>query len=207
MNLRRHARVLTAIGCGVAAFALAGAADGLETRFLIAGDAFFLVYLALTLGYLAKADASHLRRAAAQADEGVPLILVIAGAAVVASLAAIILLLKEPDAPGWVRTLAFAGIPLGWLTTHTLAAFHYANLYYAPQAGGVAGGLDFPGDEPEDPGPWDFVYFAFVIGMTAQVSDVQVTSDTLRRTVLAHSVLSFFYYTVIVGLAVSAVSA
>ena len=86
---------------------------------------------------------------------------------------------------------------------HTLAAFHYANLFYAPApGGGEARGLDFPGS-PE-PDPWDFLYFAFVIGMTAQVSDVAVRSTALRRTALAHGVASFFYNTVILALAVNA---
>ena len=86
---------------------------------------------------------------------------------------------------------------------HTLAAFHYANLFYAPApAAARRGGLDFPGT-PE-PGPWDFLYFAFVIGMTAQVSDVAVRTTPLRRTALAHGVASFFYNAVILALAVNA---
>ena len=99
--------------------------------------------------------------------------------------------------------MAVAGVPLGWLTLHTLAAFHYANLYYAPRPGGrEAGGLDFPGTK--EPGPWDFLYFAFVIGMTAQVSDVAVRTAQMRRAALAHGVASFFYNTVILALAVNA---
>ena len=96
-----------------------------------------------------------------------------------------------------------ASIPLGWLTLHTVASFHYANLFYALDAGGgEAGGLDFPGT-PE-PGPWDFLYFSFVIGMTAQVSDVAVRTTPLRRAALAHGVAAFFYNAVILALAVNA---
>jgi uncharacterized membrane protein len=123
--------------------------------------------------------------------------------AVVTSLVAIYLLVS---APGPIRAAAgltaVAGIPLGWLTLHTMASFHYANLFYARRDGVEARGLDFPGTD--EPGPWDFLYFAFVIGMTAQVSDVAVTSPGLRRTVLAHGVAAFFYNTVILALAVNA---
>jgi uncharacterized membrane protein len=40
--------------------------------------------------------------------------------------------------------------------------------------------------------------------MTAQVSDVVTTATPMRRMVLAHSVASFFYNTVILALAVNA---
>jgi uncharacterized membrane protein len=39
--------------------------------------------------------------------------------------------------------------------------------------------------------------------MTAQVSDVQVVSSEMRRMTLAHGVVSFFFNTVIVALAVN----
>ena len=62
-------------------------------------------------------------------------------------------------------------------------------------------GLAFP--ETEYPNYWDFIYFSFVVGMTFQVSDVQVTSTALRRVVAAHGVLSFFYSVSILALAVN----
>jgi uncharacterized membrane protein len=58
-----------------------------------------------------------------------------------------------------------------------------------------------PGEEQPD--YWDFLYFSFVIGMTCQVSDVQVTSRPMRRLTLMHGVLSFFFNTVIPALAVN----
>jgi len=177
MNIKRHGRFYLALIVGGLAFLLAAAASRWEVRVLVGGNAFFLAYIVLSVAFVVRASSDHLKRAAAAADEGLPIILVVAGAAVL----------------------------VGWLTIHTIVAFHYGNLYYAPQAGGFARGLEFPGDEAE-PGPWDFVYFSFVIGMTAQVSDVAVSSSVLRRSVLGHGVLSFFYYTGIVALAVNAAS-
>ena len=49
----------------------------------------------------------------------------------------------------------------------------------------------------------DFIYFSFVIGMTFQVSDVQVTSKALRRLVVAHGVVSFFYNVAVLALMVN----
>ena len=50
---------------------------------------------------------------------------------------------------------------------------------------------------------WDFVYFSFVIGMTAQVSDVGITDKTIRRTATAHGIVSFIYNTALLALTVN----
>ena len=64
-----------------------------------------------------------------------------------------------------------------------------------------AGGLIFPGDRR--PNYFDFAYFSFVIGMTCQVSDVQITSRRMRRIALFHSVLSFGFNTIILALLIN----
>jgi uncharacterized membrane protein len=102
--------------------------------------------------------------------------------------------------------LALAGLTVAasWTVTHTLFALHYAHHYYGdgPAPGDDdRGGLAFPGDGLPD--YWDFLYFSFVVGMTCQVSDVQVTSRAMRRMTLIHSVLSFFFNTVILALSVN----
>lgn len=66
----------------------------------------------------------------------------------------------------------------------------------------MEGGLDFPGT-PEPRGS-DFVYFAFVIGMTAQTSDVQITTQRMRSINIVHAIVSFFFNTVLVAAAVNA---
>ena len=62
-------------------------------------------------------------------------------------------------------------------------------------------GLKFPGDDQPD--YWDFIYFAFVIGMTFQVSDVAITHKSIRRMVVAHGALSFFFTAAIVAMTVN----
>lgn len=199
---RRHLRFYAAFACGMVAFAAAGTV-GTELRFLLAGNVFFATYLLLTAGYIARATAAHLKQAAAGADEGLPLILLVTGGAVLVSVGAIFLLLGEKAAPGpFALGLALAGVPLGWLTLHTVAAFHYANLYYRQDADVDGPALDFPAT-PE-PDFWDFLYYSLVVGMTAQVSDVAVRSARMRRATLAHGVVSFFYNTVILALAINA---
>ena len=84
-------------------------------------------------------------------------------------------------------------------------AFHYGDIHYFDDPRTSAddrGDLDFPGRG--EPCPWDFLYFSFVIGMTCQVSDVQVKTTMMRRTVLWHGVVSFFFNTVFIAMAVNA---
>ena len=131
------------------------------------------------------------------------LVLILTLVAALTSLAAVVLELGVARANAHER---FA-VPLGVLTTllswaliQTIFAFHYAHRFYRGP-GERGGGLGFP--QTEYPNYWDFIYFSFVVGMTFQVSDVQVTSTALRRVVVAHGVLSFFYSVSILALSVN----
>ncbi len=87
--------------------------------------------------------------------------------------------------------------------THTTFAFRYAHEYYEAPAGAekVDGGLQFPGEEQPD--YLDFLYFSMVLGMTFQVSDVQITSRKFRRLATVHGLLSFLFNTIILALTVN----
>ena len=89
---------------------------------------------------------------------------------------------------------------------HTIFTFHYAHLYYFKNMDDTTEGkpLDFPGKTKPD--YLDFAYFSFVIGMTFQVSDIEIPSRTIRRTVLAHSLLSFALNTFVVALTINLIA-
>jgi uncharacterized membrane protein len=87
---------------------------------------------------------------------------------------------------------------------HTMFALHYAHEFYGEGADDRKGGLVFPGNE--DPDYWDFLYFSLVVAMTAQVSDVQITSKTIRRLTTMHGTISFFFNATVLALAVNIVS-
>jgi len=93
-----------------------------------------------------------------------------------------------------------------WALIHTAFALHYAHTYYRAPAG-VPGSapLQFPG--AGDPGYVDFLYFAFVIGSTAQTADVGITSARMRRLAMMHGVIAFFFNTTLLALAVNAAAA
>ena len=196
----RHGRFLFAFGFGN----LVGVAAWTQSIPLVfctltAVNAFFVLYLLMMVALIRSSGPAELRQHADQDDEGVALILVLAALAVAVSVSAIYLVVNEPSTGVAARWAALITLPLGWATIHTLAAFHYAYLYYRA----ANHGLVFPGKA--EPGAWDFLYFSFTIGMTAQVSDVVASSQTVRKAILIHGVASFFYNTGILALAVNAV--
>lgn len=87
-------------------------------------------------------------------------------------------------------------------------ALHYAHLYYRDDRDGddreKAAGLDFPQEKLPD--YWDFLYFSLGIGMTCQVSDIQISSRSLRRLALIHGVLTFFFNTIVLALSINIVA-
>jgi len=130
-----------------------------------------------------------------------------------ASLAAVTLLLLSTEEEN--KTLhiiiAILGMTLSWIMVHTIFTIRYAHMYYddhKTKDNMHAGGLDFPNDPEQNEGPdkpdfLDFAYFSFVVGMTFQVSDVEITSKQFRRFVLLHGLISFVYNTVIVALTIN----
>jgi uncharacterized membrane protein len=176
----------------------------MAVRLLIAWDVGIALYLALVLHLAVKADAHHIRRRARLQDEGQVTILVLTAVAALASLAAIFALLGSSQGNSRQPSdlfLATVTIVISWAFTHMMFALHYAHEYY-DENGGKGGGMSFPG-ENEEPDYWDFMYFSFVIGMCAQVSDVTVTCKPIRRTVFAHSVVSFIFNAALLALTVN----
>lgn len=168
-------------------------------RLLVFADSFCLIYLLMAWGLARHMSADDLRAHADDDDEGMWLIILMAGASVLLSIVAIVETISDPHGGFWGRpVLALISVPLGWAMIHTVMAFHYASLWYVPRDRGEDDpaerrGLDFPGIGPGDEAEiMDFLYYSFVLGMTAQTSDTAVTNSAMRRTTLLHSVLSFF---------------
>jgi uncharacterized membrane protein len=173
-------------------------------RMLIGWDVGVLIYLVWAAIIMARCSTvASIRRNASIQDEGAFGILILAVAAALASLGAIfaelaVLDAKSPNYGAYIA-LAIITVVLSWTFTHTIFALHYAHEFYGE--GARAKGLKFPDDEKPD--YWDFVYFSFVVGMTFQVSDVAITQKSMRRMVVAHGALSFFFSTAIVAMMVN----
>jgi len=104
--------------------------------------------------------------------------------------------------------LAISAVAISWWLVHTVFSLRYAHLFYdtTTDDGGTkkGGGLDFP--DTKDPDFLDFIYFGFVVGMTFQVSDVQITDRNIRRLCLLHGLISFAFNTAIVALSINVIS-
>jgi uncharacterized membrane protein len=194
-------RTFIAIAIGLVAFFLLPDSLRLVTRLLLGWDIFIAFYLLLVYAMVLRSGLAHIRRNAVLQDDGRFLILLVTALGAFASIAAIIFGLDAQHRSSPELALATVTIALSWATVHTTFALHYAHEYYR---GDKPGGLDFPiGHEEEKPDYWDFVYFSFVIGMTAQVSDVGVTDKIIRRTATAHGIISFVFNTALVALMVN----
>ena len=171
---------------------------------LLGFDLAALIYLGLLARMFQRASPARMRSHATALDTGRWGVLwsgIVLAAVVLVSLG------EELHAAhgGWVLGLAIGAgsVVLSWLFLNTMFAIHYAHGFYG-DFGDEHTGLDFPGTKQPD--YWDFVYFAFVIGMCFQVSDVQITNRYLRRVVLLHSVIAFFFNVFIIAITVSLVA-
>jgi len=194
-------RTFISILIGVVGFFLLPASLRLVTRALVGWDIFVAFYLVLVFTMVLRSGVRHVRHNAALQDDGRFLILLVTALGAFASIAAIVFELgaSNRSVPG--LALATVTIALSWAAVHTAFSLHYAHEYYR---GATPGGLQFPsGDPHEDADYWDFVYFSFVIGMTAQVSDVGITDKIIRRTATVHGIISFVFNTALVALMVN----
>lgn len=162
--------------------------------------------------------ASHpkeLRNIVSEQDSSRSLIfLFVLFAAFISIFAIIVLLHHAPDSSKRGLTfnisLSASAVFCSWTLIHTIFALRYAHLYYtypdadAHSQGKPKRGLEFPGTSVPD--YLDFAYFSFVVGMTFQVSDVQITSRSIRRLALLHGFLSFVYNTIIIALSINIIS-
>ena len=194
-------RTFISIVLGIAAFFLLPGSLRLVTRMLIGWDSFVTLYLLLVYSMMLRSGLTHIRRNAVLQDDGRFLILLVTALGAFASIAAIVFELGASHHSTKALALATVTVALSWAAVHTAFALHYAHDYYR---GAKPGGLQFPsGDQHEKPDYWDFVYFSFVVGMTAQVSDVGITDRTIRRTATAHGIISFVFNTALVALMVN----
>lgn len=217
----RH-RLLMSLGVALLLFLLLGRLQTV-TRAVATWDVFAFCFLGLAGVAMGNATPEDIRRTANAQDSGRRFVFVFALVAACASLFAVLLLLRSAKGFKGLELVAHLGLSVlavvgSWMLMHTTFAFRYAHMFYddddSPndakgpnddtQPSDYVGGLDFPGKEQPD--YLDFAYFSFVIGMTFQVSDVEISGRPIRRLALFHSLLSFAFNTMILALSVNVIS-
>jgi uncharacterized membrane protein len=208
--LAGHPRTFIALGVGVAAWmVIAGAYPGwaAQTRAIAGWDVGAFAFLAMAIHLFAVRLPKQMAADAEAQEEGQWTIFWVMLLGTIFSFAALSGEFSGlKDLPRVERglhvALVAATLLLSWLLAHLVFTFRYAHEWYdLDEQGRTKGGLAFPSDDLPD--YFDFLYFSVVIGMTFQVSDVQITSRRLRRLVLMHGLLSFLFNTVIVALTVN----
>lgn len=194
-------RTSFSIALGIVTFFLLPPSLRLVTRLLIGWDTFVALYLVLVYAMMIRSNLNTIRRMAALQDDGRFVIPLLTALGAFASLAAIVFELGQGQHKSTELMFAVLTVALSWAAVHTGFALHYAHEFYR---GHKPGGLQFPsGDKDDHADYWDFVYFSFVIGMTAQVSDVGITDKTIRRIATAHGIISFVFNTALLALMVN----
>ena len=184
---------------------------GWEFRGLLGWSVGVAVYLTLAWWLCVGFDSQRTRaRAQAQDEPSVVLFLVLLLATMACVAAITVMMQQSRDLSGLQRALhiglSVVALALSWLFIQTIFTFHYAHRYYHEEKLNEPDGpgLQFPGGL--DPDYFDFLYYAHVVGMTSQVSDVQVTSREMRRLTMVHGVLSFGFNMLILALSINVVA-
>ncbi len=176
----------------------------LAEALLIGFDAGALVFIIAMAFKMRDGSPETMRQRAAENEPSHGAMIAIAGAAVAVINIAVGVEVSGGAMDGRKLALTAFTLLMAWLFGNFLFGIHYAHVYYLEHEGEDCGGLEFPDDD--DPDYWDFAYFAFVLGMTFQVSDVQVTQKPMRRIALLHGLIAFLFNICVVALTVSLVS-
>lgn len=210
--LRRHTRIVrhrphfsTAAALFLVLLAtMLGAGFGLTRGMLYAFDASALTFLAGVVWMFGRSSTALIRARVASQDAGRWGVLWSGVAVTAVAVVSLATELRAADHGGILMiVLAATSLVLAWCFLNTMFGLHYAHEYYRASKDKDRA-LAFP--SCDDPDYWDFMYFAFVLGMTFQVSDVAIQRRSVRRVALAHGIVAFFFDVFILALSVNVVA-
>ena len=148
------------------------------------------LFLLLCLPLLGTREAAEIRGHAERNDANRHVLLAITGIVIAVLFTAIAAEAVGHNPQPLTKALIIGTLALAWLFSNTVYALHYAHLAYMTPKDGCCG-FDFPGTD--EPNYWDFVYFAFTCGMAFATSDVQITSQHIRKVVTVHCLAAFAF--------------
>jgi len=230
-RLDAHHKLLIALVAALIVFALTSGNISLKTQLIVTWITFAVIMLFLYWSTILTVHPLDMKKVARMQDSNRTLIFIFVLAAAVASLFVVVLLLSSTKELSGVElslqvVLSVSAVTCSWAMVHTIFAFRYAHLYYElaePESKSKTEikskaeikpkqelgpkyieGLEFPKELKPD--YLDFAYFSFVIGMTFQVSDVEISSKRIRRLALMHGLVAFAFNTIIVALSINIIS-
>lgn len=174
----------------IVAVPLATTVVSLSKAVMIGFDIAAIVFLTMCLPLLKIKSALKIERLADKHDANRTLLLVLTGIVMGVLLVVVGVQTVGGTPEPATKILIIGTLVIAWLFSNSVYALHYAHLAYIHPAKGCYG-LVFPNTRL--PLYWDFVYFAFTLGMTFQTSDVQVTSERIRRVVIVHCFAAFIF--------------
>jgi len=181
------------------------------TKIIFCWDVFAIAMIGMMWLLFFTTTAQEQKEIVKKQDDDIKVIFAIVLTSVCISLVGALLLIFSKDGTvveKEIRTIVtLIAIFTSWILLHTIFTIRYAHLFHVPDMAKTkedTGGIDFPNSEVPD--YIDFAYFSFVIGMTFQVSDVTISSKSVRRYVLLHSLISFVFNTIIVALTVNIIA-
>lgn len=212
--IERHVRFFVGLFAALVVFFFNRNAISFVRLGILSWTVFVLIYISFSWFIIFFSHPKNFMQQATEEDVTGSFIFLLVLGASICSLAGIFLLLKanskvHTESFNLQILLSFASVFSSWILVHTLFTFRYAHLYYSANDGmnvstKIHEGLKFPGEK--NPDYLDFAYFSFILGMTFQVSDVQITSRKIRRFALLHGSLSFIFNTIILALSINIVS-
>jgi uncharacterized membrane protein len=200
-------RIIFGAGVGFLALLLLPHGLGAPVREATAWSLGGLAYLLMAFSFMRRCHSDHIRQRAARQDDSAVVVLLLILLAMFSSFVAILGLLGEAKAASGEGKLVYVGLAgvtilVSWTVMQVSFTFHYAHEYYHPRHQPDA---DMPLGFPNDlrPDYWDFFYFATSFGAASQTSDVPIKSKSMRRLATLHAVVSFFFNTMVLALAIN----
>jgi uncharacterized membrane protein len=212
LRMRPIQRLMISLVLAVLTYALISQTGvGMLIKVMVAWEVFALFYIITSWIVFFSRTPGQIREHSRQQDGSRLYVFLLILFTSFASLFTVLLLILSKDAKDTPHIIyipvAVSGMLLSWIMVHTLFGFHYAHLYYGDDTDNPsshAEGLEFPKEKKPD--YLDFTYFSFVIGMTFQVSDIDITARPIRRLALLHGLLSFGLNTFVVALTINLIA-
>ncbi|WP_061128342.1 DUF1345 domain-containing protein [Caballeronia catudaia] len=203
--LRNRPHMTAAISLGFVIALSSPPSLGTLTRVLIGWDTGVWTFLATIWVQMLTSTRDDVRLRATINDENAVTVLTVVCAATVASVVAIVLELgstKGLALESKIMRSGLTGLTIfgAWFLIPTIFTQHYARIYYASDLDSPA--LDFP-DGNLQPDYLDLLYFSFTIALASQTADIGLRGRSARRTVLAQSILAFYFNVTVLGLCVN----